>query len=228
GRSVRQYFSIVYKRLPIILAITLIVTSAVALYMFKQPHEYMATAQMIIEPPKPKVTDKDSININFGLDVNYSNTQLQLLRSPELMKNVVINLGLYRDPDLLGRQNRGLIAGLRSIFWDEKNGGKDNLLPVIGDVPSQDNDKTKVILTPEEDTRAETYGAILLGGLTVEPVERTNLVNINIKNENPDLAARVADEVAQLFKKEDADRQTAGSRQAFEDLKKSIESLNET
>jgi len=96
GRSVRQYFSIVYKRLPIILAITLIVTSAVALYMFKQPHEYMATAQMIIEPPKPKVTDKDSININFGGDANYTNTQLQLLRSPELMKEVVIELGLYR------------------------------------------------------------------------------------------------------------------------------------
>src|SRR5437773_4283519 len=137
-RSLRQYFMVVYKRLPIILAITLIVTAAVALYMFRQPAIYQATTQMLIEPPKPKVTDKDSININFGLDVNYSNTQLQLLRSPELMKNVVVNLGLYRDPDLLGRQNRGLIAGLRSIFWDDKkNGGKDNLLPVIGDVPSQ-------------------------------------------------------------------------------------------
>jgi hypothetical protein len=70
-RSIKQYFSVVYKRLPIILAITLIVTSAVALYMFKQPAEYRATASMLIEPPRPKVTDKDSININLGTDVNY-------------------------------------------------------------------------------------------------------------------------------------------------------------
>src|ERR1043165_4896992 len=59
-RSIRQYVNVVYKRLPIILAITLIVTSAVALYMFKQPHQYMATTSMLIEPPKRKVTDKDS------------------------------------------------------------------------------------------------------------------------------------------------------------------------
>src|SRR6476469_7278158 len=88
GRSIRQYFNVVYKRLPIILAITLIVTSAVALYMFKQPHQYLASAQMIVEPPKPKVTDRDSININFGGDATYTKTQLQLLRSPELMKEV--------------------------------------------------------------------------------------------------------------------------------------------
>jgi uncharacterized protein involved in exopolysaccharide biosynthesis len=113
-RSIKQYFSVVYKRLPIILAITLIVTSAVALYMFKQPAEYRATASMLIEPPRPKVTDKDSININLGTDVNYANTQLQLLQSPELMKDVVIDLGLYRDANLLGTQDRGLLATVRS------------------------------------------------------------------------------------------------------------------
>jgi len=105
GRSIRQYFNVVYKRLPIILAISLIVTSAVALYMYKQPPQYVASAQLIIEQPKPKVTDKDSININFGGDANYTNTQLQLLRSQELMKDVVVDLGLYRDPDLFGAEN---------------------------------------------------------------------------------------------------------------------------
>ncbi|HYJ90444.1 MAG TPA: Wzz/FepE/Etk N-terminal domain-containing protein, partial [Pyrinomonadaceae bacterium] len=90
-RTIRQYFNVVYKRLPIILAITLIVTSAVALYMYRLPAEYQATTQMLIEPPKAPVTGtKDSININFGSDVNYTNTQLQLLRSPDLMKDVVV------------------------------------------------------------------------------------------------------------------------------------------
>src|SRR5262245_6473549 len=95
-RSIRQYFNVVYKRLPIIFAITLIVTSAVALYMYRQPAEYQATTQMLIEQPKTPITNKDSININFGSDVNYTNTQLQLLRSGDLMKDVVIDLGLYR------------------------------------------------------------------------------------------------------------------------------------
>ena len=121
GRSVRQYFNIVYKRLPIILAISLIVTSAVALYMYRQPAQYVATAQLIIEQPKPKVTDKDSININFGGDANYTNTQLQLLRSQELMKDVVVDLGLYRDPDLFGTENHGLLSGLVSLISGDKS-----------------------------------------------------------------------------------------------------------
>ncbi|MBO0170559.1 hypothetical protein J0680_24965, partial [Vibrio parahaemolyticus] len=62
---------------------------------------------MVIEPRKPKMTSKDTININFGQDINYYNTQLQLLRSPELMKDVVISMGLYRDPNLFGSQDRG-------------------------------------------------------------------------------------------------------------------------
>src|SRR5689334_1821489 len=183
-RTIRQYFNVVYKRLPIILAITLIVTSAVALYMYRLPAEYQATTQMLIEPPKAPVTGtKDSININFGSDVNYTNTQLQLLRSPDLMKDVVIDLGLYREPDLFGTQNRGLLSGLRSIISREKpNNANDNVLPVVEQVPDSAGEKPRAVLTAEEEARANAYTAILASGLTVDPVERTNIVNISIKS----------------------------------------------
>ena len=227
GRSVRQYFNVVYKRLPIILAITLIVTSAVALYMFKQPGQYLASAQLIIEPPKPKVTDKDSININFGGDANYTNTQLQLLRSPELMKDVIVELGLYREPDLFGTSNRSLFSSLKSVIsGDRSNNGKSNSLPVVNEIPGN-GDTTKPVLTPEEESRANSYAATLSSGLSVEPVERTNIVQIDIKSEKPDVAAEVANKLTAVFKRQDAERQTAGARQAYEDLKKSIDALTE-
>ncbi len=81
-RSIKQYIDVIYKRLPLIFALTLVVTAAAAFYMYKLPSEYQATAEMLIEPRKPKVTSKDSININFGNDVNYYNTQLKLLQNP--------------------------------------------------------------------------------------------------------------------------------------------------
>jgi capsular exopolysaccharide synthesis family protein len=228
-RSVKQYINIVYKRLPIILALALVATAAVALYMYRQPSEYQATTEMVIEPPKPKVTDKDSININFGYDANYTNTQLQLLQSPDLMKRVVIRLGLHRDPDALGEQSRGLLSGVKSIFSSNKaDTSKGNALPVVTDVPGENGEQPKVVLTPEEEARANEYAAKLAGDLVVEPIERTNLVNVSIRNENPALAARVADGVAETFKIEDAERQTAGAKQALEDLKSSIEKLTDT
>ena len=87
-RTVQQYFNIVYKRLPLILALTILVTAAAAFYMYRQASVYQASTQLVIEPRKPKVTSKDSININFGNDINYYNTQLELLKNPELIKAI--------------------------------------------------------------------------------------------------------------------------------------------
>ena len=95
-RSLRQYFNVVYKRLPIIMAITVLVTAAAAFYSYRQPSQYMTTTGIIIEPRKQPQSKKDTVNINFGDDEKYYKTQLELLKSPDLMKRVVIALGLYR------------------------------------------------------------------------------------------------------------------------------------
>ena len=226
-RSIRQYLNIIYKRLPLILALTILVTAAAAFYMYRQPSQYQATTEMVIEPRKPKVQSKDSININFGNDANYYQTQLQLLQSPDLMKDVVIDLGLYRDPNLAGNSSQGLISGLRSIFsGGKKPEDKENSLPVIADNQAGSNEDVK--LTPEQNERAEAYAGQLSGGLKVDQVERTNIVHITVTNTNPEIAAKVADGVAKLFQKQDAERETQGAKQAYEDLSKSIEDLKGT
>lgn len=228
-RSLRQYFNIVYKRLPIILAITVIVTAIAAFYSYRQPSIYSAQASMIIEPRKPEVTRKESININFGDDTKYYNTQLQLLQNQDLMKRVVVALNLHREPNLFDGQGRGLLAGLRSLFSGApKANPAENTLPVVSESSIEGSKKQEIQLTPEENARAEMYAAILAGGLNVQQVERTNIVNITVQSTNPALAAKVADKVAELFKEEDAERETAGAQKAFEDLRQSIEDLKAT
>jgi len=229
-RSIKQYIDVVYKRLPLIIALTVLVTAAAAFYMYRMPSQYEATTQMLIEPRKPKVTSKDAINIinNFGNDLNYYNTQLKLLQNAELMKDVVIALELYRDPNLFGQQDRGIGSAIRSIFSSEKmDVERENSLPVISEA-SKDSTPEKLILSPEEDRRADMYAGRLLGGLTVEQREKTNLVNVSIRSTNPVLAAKVADKVAETFKKQDAERETQGATQAQEDLAKSIDGLTQT
>jgi capsular exopolysaccharide synthesis family protein len=228
-RTVQQYFNVIYKRLPIILALTILVTAAAAFYMFRQPSIYQATTQMVIEPRKPKVTSKDSININFGNDVNYYNTQLELLKNPDLMKKVVISLGLYRNPELFSGQDRGILASLRSMFSRSKPAGEtENSLPVISETGQSGARVGDVVLTPEEETRAQTYAAMLNGRLTIQPRDRTNLVDVIVTTENPKLAPLITDKVAVIFMEEDKDRETRGEKKAIEDLGNSIEELKAT
>ena len=224
-RSLQQYFAVVKKRLPIILALTTLATAAVAFYMYRLPSQYEAKTEMVIEPRKPKVQSKDSININFGNDANYYNTQLELLQNADLMKKVVIRLGLYKEPDLFGNEGRGLLTGLRSVFSTEKgDAASDGSLPIVANIPSGGDPQT-IQLSTEERERAENYAAMLAARLNVQQKEKTNLVNVGMTTPKPELSARVADMVAEVFIEEDAERETQGARRAYEDLTKSIEDL---
>lgn len=226
-RSIRQYLDVVYKRLPWILALSILVTAAAAFYMYRQPSEFAATTQMLIEPRRPKVTSKDSININFGIDANYYNTQLKLLQNTELMHRVVLNLGLYREPELFSGQSRGVTSVLRSMFSSSKDSERPSTVAVISD-KADDGDEGKPSLSAEEEKRAQEYANYLAGRLTVSQRERTNLVDVTMTGYDPNIAASVANEVAEVFKKQDADRETAGAKQAKDDLQKSIAELENT
>jgi polysaccharide biosynthesis transport protein len=224
-RSIQQYFNVVKKRLPIILALTTLVTAAVAFYMYRMPSQYQATTEMVIEPRKPKVQSKDSINIDFGNDANYYNTQLELLQSSDLMKEVVIRLGLYKEPDLFGNEERGILYGLRSVFSSGKaNTGAGDSLPVVDAIPAGTDPQT-IQLSPEEKTRAENYAGMLAARVSVQPIDRTNLVNVSVTTPKPDLSARVADKVADVFIYRDAQSETEGERRAYQDLTRSIDEL---
>jgi len=225
-RSVREYFNVVYKRLPIIVALTILTTAAVAFYMYKTPLIFQAQTKMIIEPRKSSQTLKQ-ININLNNDSNYYPTQLLLLQSPALMRDVIVRLGLYRDPNLFGAPNKGFISTVRSMFSSNKNSeNKETSLPVLTESDGETTGAEQVKLTPEEKKRAEFYaGTFSLG---VEQVERTNLVNINVQSTKPDYAAKVADAVAEVFIEQDIERETQGAKKNLVDLQESIEKLKGT
>ena len=224
GRSIQEYFSVVYKRLPLILALTILATAATAFYMYRQPSIYQAQTTMVMEPRKPKMQSKDAVYFNFGDNKNYYNTQLKLLQGPELIQEVVVRLNLQRDPNLLNQQNKGFISSLRSMFSSGKSPNSESTLPTINSSP-EGSSENKIALTDEEKARAENYADTLLTGLTVEQVPETNLVNIKLQNPNPDLAARVTNTIAAVFIKNDADREVRGAQQTNDDLIKSIEDL---
>lgn len=227
GRSIRDYFLIVYKRLPLILGMTILVTSVVAFYMYRLPSIFEGQTVMMIEPPKPKGGQRE-VYINFGGDGNYYNTQLRLLKNPELMRDVVIKLGLHKDPNLLNKNNKGFIASLRSMFGGDKANENKESLTVL----TENTENTSAIdintLTPEEKARAESYAAYFVGSLNVEQVPTTDLVNLRLQNTNPDLIPKITNTLAELHIRQDIKRSVQGGEEVFNDISTSIETLKTT
>jgi len=224
-RNLQHYLAVVMKRLPLILALMAIVTAAAAFYMYRQPDIFEAVSKIVIEPRRPKVTSKDAININFGGDANYMATQIQLLQSPDIKKELVRELGLYRDPNLAGGSGGGLFSGFNSIFsGSEPEAEKQSSLAVLSEVPvSQD---TKPVLSPEEEARVNRYSGLF--SVTASTIERTNLVDIKVRSSNKELAQAVANKLPEVFIRQHAQREMEGAIRAKQDLEKSMEDLSRT
>lgn len=224
-KSIQEYLHVIYKRLPLILAMTILATAAAAFYMYQLPAVYSAKTSLIIEKRKPKVQE---ISINLGHDFKYYNTQLKLLQSRDLMYNVVVEKGLYKKPNLFKNQSPGIFGTFKSIISGRKEEpSKNNSLAVLADDIDGENSE-EIKLTPEEKARAETYSTLLGFKVQVTQEPTTNIVNIKVTGNSPELTAVVANGVAEVFIAQDIDRETQKVKGMNKDLKISIADLKTT
>src|SRR5215207_1045237 len=224
----REYLAVVLKRKWLIISLAIVVTSLVAIQMYRTPSIYEATTQIQIEQkPRSALTTGrggESVIIR-GNDPNYWNTQLQKLKTQRLARQVIMRLDLQNNPNSLSPAHRGtgIIAGLRRIFTGYKAPGEAerqqdaSAIPVIDEVElSADN------LTPEQSKKLEPYEDALRENLSVDPIDRTNLVNIRFVHTDPQIASNVANTLAAIFRENDIRAETSGSQKAEDVLANQI------
>ena len=226
-RSIREYLNVVLKRKWMILAIVIIVTVSTAIYMYRLPSQYAAQTEISIEPRKPKQSKE--ISINFGSNDNiYRNTQLKLIQSPELMRDVVISLGLHRNPAILQEQTGGGFFGrvITALTGAKPSGANKPALPVI--TAETETNNSSQTLTPDEQKIVDQYSRSLGSGLIASADPSSYLVALKYQSSNQQLAVSVPNAVAKVFIAQDIQRETVGIKQQSEDNFKTINDLQQT
>jgi succinoglycan biosynthesis transport protein ExoP len=230
-RSVREYLAVVLKRKWLILALVTVTTVVTAVYMYSLPTQYASTSQISLEPRRQKES-KTSVNINFGInDPAYRNTQLRLLQSEELMRDVVVSLGLYKNPNLLDDKNQpGVFSRLTGAVSGKPVEVNSSLpvMPVLTEDSISGAVGKSAILSPEEEKRAQKYARELVGGLSVEPEKDSYLVTLKYQNKNKDLAVLIPNALAKVYIAKDIENETQRDKQASADNIQSIADLQAT
>ena len=225
----RDYLSVVLKRKWLILSLIVVVTSLVAIQMYRQPTVYAAKSTIQIEQKTKNLLKSKELVLNAPNDPAYWGTQLKLLENPRLHRKVVLALGLHNNPAFFGGNARpSLFATARRIFSRQTPAPAPT--PAPGGLAVVDDAAPAVAtqveqLTPEQTARMLAYEDALRAGLTIDPVERTNLVEIHYQHTNPDLAMKVADTLAQVFIDDNNARETAGSTTSATQLAKNLADL---
>jgi succinoglycan biosynthesis transport protein ExoP len=230
----REYLAVVLKRKWLILSLMVVATSLAAIQMYRLPSVYEAGTTIQIEQKARSVlsTGRDGgVIIRGGNDPQYWNTQLRLLTTQQLARQVIMRLNLQNNPNFLGpSRGTGVITSLRRVLTGEKAASakqqqeqqqQEGAVPVVNDTEWPEWLKAQT-LTPEQAQQLEPYEDVLRGNLKVEPIERTSLVYIRFQHTDPEIAANVVNTIANVFSENDKRRETIGSEKAEATLGKQV------
>ncbi|HLL73702.1 MAG TPA: polysaccharide biosynthesis tyrosine autokinase [Pyrinomonadaceae bacterium] len=223
----RDYIQIVLKRKWLILSLAVVVTSLAAIQAYRQPSIYEAQTTIQIEQKSKNLIKTKELILNAGTDPTFWATQLKLLENPRLARKVILRLGLHNDPAFTGAQERpGLLGALRRAVSgqqpkkNEKSGGGG--LSVVNDASTAGPQGDDAQLTSEQEARMEALENALRSGLLISPVKDTSLIDIRFQHSDPALAMRITDAVADVFIRENFDRESSGAREAAQQLAQRI------
>jgi capsular exopolysaccharide synthesis family protein len=218
--NLRDYFHVVMKRKWLILSLVVVITSLVTVQMFRLPSIYQGATTIKIEQRPKNVLQMEKTVINSGTDPNFWQTQLKLLESPSLARQVVKTLDLEHNPNFFGNQGQGgLFASLRRAFSRNKTVEAQPAaeINIIGESELKDQP-----LTPAQLAALEPYEDMIIASESVEPTVGTNLVTIKYVHTDPELARKIADTLAEVFIYNNLQRATAGTSKAEYELAKEI------
>jgi len=179
-----DYWKIIWKRKWIIILSLVVVTASALVFSYLQTPIYEASTTLYI---KKKGATSGGIDI-FGGAGGFStqtelNTQIEILKSRTLAEEVVKKLNL----DKLQKNKKsssGIVAGLlKKVF------------------PESLNKATTSSTSEKEDENRKFYATAegLRGKISAEPIKDTRLIKLTVPSDEPELAEKIANTLANIF-----------------------------
>ena len=223
--KLREYLRAVRKRLWLVIGVCLLFTMLAAIYIARKPDifEAQARVQVGLENNPALGASKNSPVIvnNTSSDPVYFNTQLQILSGPGLLRRVVRTLDLEHSQAFLQPQSterRSTWQRLLNMFGlgsrekapPEKDSRAEEVPLTTTIAPASSHDDLV------EAKRLSPFVSALQGGLKVEPVKETRtgylkdtrLIDIRFTHQDPQVAARIVNTIADTFVLSNLERKT--------------------
>ncbi len=237
----RDYWRVIQKHLWLIIGVSLLIPTLVAIYLIRQPDIFEAQAriQVDLENANPLLGNMSkNSSLILGGEANdpaYFNTQLQIMTGPGLLRRVAKNMDLEHNPDFLTQRtskSNSVWTSLRRFLGltpktDPKSPVPD-LLPTTSRTSSNAQDLA-------EAERLSDYVEELQNTLAVEPVKEsrltvreTRLIDIRYRHTQPRLAAKLVNTVVDTFVDLNREKKTETSSTTGSYLEKRIAELQST
>ncbi|MBG0780472.1 MAG: aldo/keto reductase, partial [Desulfotignum balticum] len=197
-----EYLMVLMKRRTLIILVFILTVLATAFYSFSVAPVYESSARLILdkESSSSPITGERTDYESYHSQTMTFNTSIKMIKSTPVIKAVIEALNLdAEDKDLEVSFIRQWLSSL-----------KTNIKLLIR------RDDNQIPLSPEErqNRKMQELIAKVQEKITVEQIRDTRLLNISVKDKDPELAAAMANTLAAKFmefnlaNKMDASKQT--------------------
>jgi exopolysaccharide transport family protein len=212
----RQLWSIFKRRWQVILGATAIVVALTTVWLLQTTPIYTAATQVLIDPRKERVFREEAVVSELGLDASTIATEVSLVKSFSIARRVVDRLGLAKHPKFGGaRPGFSLIAWARGLLLGppEAPDGTQGSAPAPR---SRDADLTPAVLASI---------AAVQSGISVRRLAATYFIDISFSHPDPELAASLANAVADSYLVEQLEARYQAARRAATWLSERVAAL---
>jgi polysaccharide biosynthesis transport protein len=204
GVHLREIWRIVRKRKWLILTITFIITTLVAIEAYRTKSSYMATA--FIEIGKENATilsgPNDTVIRTDDTDIYYPelsiNTHLFRLTSEPLLEDVVVNLKLEENPKFVEPARNSIWQAVQAMGSGAGEGEQEEAKPTVVETPLPGLGRN-IARSQQESERLAPYVGAISSAIQAEQVKNTRTLKVSYTHTNPVIAAAIANGVAQAF-----------------------------
>ena len=158
-------------------------------YLINTPPSYTARADLIIDSRKVNLlpVQQQAIFGDFPLDDAAVDSQVEVLKSENVALSVIKNLHLMQDPEF-NAPSGGLMGAIVGFI-------SNPIGPIVSLISNRTGSSEP---TSEYELTRQAIGA-LKGGLSVKRVGFSYVIEIAFRSTNPDLAARIANGIADAY-----------------------------
>lgn len=208
--DLKIYWRVMMKAKWKILCFAIFTTLLVAVFVVGLTPIYRATGTLIIEANQDKTVSIDSVNSFDSSRKDYFLTQFEILKSRSVTERVIDKLELADNPEFMGDGKVSLVSKLKTYVR--------SFLPATQQRTYDDD-------VFDARTAKVQLIANFQNRLSIEPITKTQLVNISFEAQDPKLAALVANTVADVYINQEISAQLNSTKKAADWLKGRLQEL---
>ncbi len=207
--DLRQILRFLQRRFPVLFGITLLGAALAIIHAVQQVPLYSATTTLLVDARQTRIIESEEVLSGIGLDTWAIESELELIRSAAVAKQVVLRLGLDKADKPPEAGGGSLLSRLRALFLKAE--------PTI-DPPAVETDNDDRIMAIVQGIR---------GGLRARLRGQSYLIDVSYISPDPAMAAKLANAFAEEYLVNQLEAKFEATRRANEWLNSRLSVLRD-